>query len=248
MKSAKVLRDEAEANLTPNSSAEQRRIWKKAPVHEKDEGLELKCTFKDIEQFLGIIRLMGIVKVPHMLIYWETATRYPPVVDTMYMKDKPRKWRIRIFKRGGASCIAYDFEVYSGKGTIVGCDRGYGADMVLRLVEHLPKNTNFKTFFDNFYSSFHLVENLQQIFQKNLSKIFQQMGKKSVGTVRIERMRKVKLPPLQADQKIKNARRRRVDWRVEQHSSIVVTKWYDKKPVHLISSYAGPDPTDKYKR
>ncbi|KAK2710755.1 hypothetical protein QYM36_012061 [Artemia franciscana] len=46
---------------------------------------------------------------------------------------------------------------------------------------------------------------------------------------------------------MKKAGRGSVDWRVEPHSSIVVTKWYDNKPSHLISSYAGPDPTDQWK-
>ena len=76
-----------------------------------------------------------------------------------------------------------DFKIYSGKGTTIGSDLGFGADKVLRLVEHLPKNENVKIFFDNFYSSFHLVENPKQ------------MGIESVGTVRLERKRKGKLPP-----------------------------------------------------
>ncbi|KAK2717789.1 hypothetical protein QYM36_006549 [Artemia franciscana] len=61
-------------------------------------------------------------------------------------------------------------------------------------------------------------------------------------------MQKAKLPPLEIHQKLKKAERRLVDWRVEQHSSIVVTKWYDNKPVHVIPSYSGPYPTDQYKQ
>ncbi|KAK2711309.1 hypothetical protein QYM36_012484 [Artemia franciscana] len=49
----------------------------------QQKSLELKYTCKEIEQFLGILLLMGIVKLPHMSMYWETATRYPPVADTM---------------------------------------------------------------------------------------------------------------------------------------------------------------------
>ncbi|KAK2703597.1 hypothetical protein QYM36_017998 [Artemia franciscana] len=113
--------------------------------------LELKSTCNEMEQFLGIFLLMDIVKLPH------------------------------IRALAGASGIVYDFEVYRRKGTTIRSDLGFGADMMLRLVEYLPKNQNFKIFFDNFYSSFHLVENLQL------------MGIESFGTVRIERMWKAKL-------------------------------------------------------
>ena len=75
----------------------------------------------------------------------------------------------------------------------------FGADVVLRLVENLPKNQNFKIFFDNFYSSSHLAENLQQ------------MGIGSVVTVRIDRMRKAKLPALEEDQNIRKLGRGLVD-------------------------------------
>jgi hypothetical protein len=36
LKSAKSLRDEAEVDVVPKSSAEKRRIWKKTPVPEND--------------------------------------------------------------------------------------------------------------------------------------------------------------------------------------------------------------------
>ncbi|KAK2702175.1 hypothetical protein QYM36_019213 [Artemia franciscana] len=104
-----------------------------------------------------------------------------------YKKDKPNKWGIKIFSRSGASGIVYDSKVYSGKGTTVRSDLGFASDMVLRLVEYLSKSQNSKIFFYYFFSSFHIVENLQQ------------MGIESVGTVRIERVLKAKLPPLEAD-------------------------------------------------
>ena len=98
------------------------------------------------------------------------------------MKDKPQNWGIKIFTRAGTSNIVYDFEFYSGIGANIRSNLGFGAEMVLHLVEHFSKNLKFNIFFDSFYSSFHLVENLQQ------------MGIESVGTLRIERMRKAKLP------------------------------------------------------
>ena len=124
---------------------------------------------------------MGIVKLPHMSMYWETATRYPPVADTM---ARYRFKNIRLFfqvndspkavRKGNAGydplfkvrplvvkCMISKF--IAEKEPPSGLILGFGADKVLRLVEHLPKNQNVKIFFDNFYSSFHLVENPKQM-------------------------------------------------------------------------------------
>ncbi|KAK2715428.1 hypothetical protein QYM36_010141 [Artemia franciscana] len=38
------------------------------------------------------------------------------------------------------------------------------------------------------------------------------------------------------------------EWRVEPQSNVVVVKWYDKRPIRLISTYAAVDPEDTYER
>ena len=35
-----------------------------------------------------------------------------------YIKNKPKKWGIKVFTRAGSSGIVHDFEIYTGKGTV----------------------------------------------------------------------------------------------------------------------------------
>ncbi|KAK2709388.1 hypothetical protein QYM36_013151 [Artemia franciscana] len=77
-----------------------------------------------------------------------------------YLKDKSHSWGIKIFSRAGASRIIYDFEVYTGKGSIPVTEFCQGAEVVLRLAEAIPRNRNFKLLFDNFYTSISLIREL----------------------------------------------------------------------------------------
>ena len=55
-----------------------------------------------------------------------------------------------VFARAGSSGIVYDFEVYVGKGTVKKVSPlGISEDIVLRLVDGLPKRQNYKVFMDN---------------------------------------------------------------------------------------------------
>ncbi|XP_065582898.1 piggyBac transposable element-derived protein 3-like [Artemia franciscana] len=74
-----------------------------------------------------------------------------------YLKDKPHSWGIKIFSRAGASGIIYDFEVYTGKSSVSVTELGQEAEVVLRLAEEIPRNKNFKLFFDNYYTSIPLI-------------------------------------------------------------------------------------------
>ncbi|KAK2710592.1 hypothetical protein QYM36_011945 [Artemia franciscana] len=64
-----------------------------------------------------------------------------------YIKDIPSSLGIKIFSRAGASGIIYDFEVYTGKGSVPVNELGRRAEVVLRLAEMIPRNENFKLFF-----------------------------------------------------------------------------------------------------
>ena len=53
--------------------------------------------------------------------------------------------------------MIYDFEVYTGKAMKLPGDLSVSANVVLRLVEKLPNDKNFKLYFDNWFSSVDLV-------------------------------------------------------------------------------------------
>ena len=66
-----------------------------------------------------------------------------------------------------------------------------------------------------------------------------------LGTVRISR-----LPgcSLKTDEGLKKLGRGADDYRTEAGTSITALKWYDNKPVYIVSSYKGRHPVEKVKR
>ncbi|KAL3224703.1 hypothetical protein MRX96_049448 [Rhipicephalus microplus] len=135
----------------------------------------------------------------------------------------------QVFTRAGVSGIMHDFIIYECKGTARDNRFGISADIVIDLVKDFPENRNHKLFFDNWFSSLPLVDELKR------------KGFLSAGTVRVDRTEKCPLAP---DATLKAQRRGSVNFRVDEDSNIGVIKWFDSNSVHLVSSYAGVQPTD----
>ena len=150
-----------------------------------------------------------------------------------YRKKKPQKWGFKVFAQAHTSGIIYDFEVYTGKSMQLPSEFGVSDNVVLRLIQNLNAASNFKVFFDNWFSSVGLVECLKQ------KKIW------TVGTIRPNRLKDCKLLTYQ---ELKNKSRGACDFKVDQEHGVIIVKWYDNKPVHLISSYSGVEPRDKCNR
>lgn len=128
-----------------------------------------------------------------------------------YIKNKPHKWGIKVFGRASVSGIVHDFEVYVGKGTLQqNTALGISGDIVVRLVEDLPKNQNYKLFTDNWFTSFNLIQNLKE------------MGILAVGNIRINRLPRCELS---TDKEMKKNGRGTVDYRTEVTNNIIALKW-----------------------
>lgn len=110
---------------------------------------------------------------------------------------------------------------------------GIGGDIVMRLVEQLPKHRNFKIFFDNWSSSHHLVLELKP------------MDLLAVGTIRQNRLSGCSL---KSEKELQKAGRGGYDYRTDVLNNVLILKWYDNKSVHVISSYMGVTPIEKAKR
>uniref|UniRef100_UPI00358E218E piggyBac transposable element-derived protein 3-like n=1 Tax=Myxine glutinosa TaxID=7769 RepID=UPI00358E218E len=151
-----------------------------------------------------------------------------------YIKNKPHKWGIKVFTRAGVSGINYDFEIYTGKGTVAN-ERGLGVggEVVLRLLAEIPKGLNYKCFFNNWFTSPELLVELKK------------MGILAVATINRNRLRGC---VHKTDKELGKAGRGSFDVKYETTTGLTIVKWYDNKAVLLTSSYIGPDPMDKCRR
>jgi len=198
-------------------------------------GRPLNTNKNEMEQFLGIHIMAGIVNMPSYRMYWPESTRFDPIADVMsrnrfdiirnyfhindnstmkahndpgydrlfkvrtlvdsmkpcfleieveeyssvdgliipfksqsslkqYVWNKPHKLGMKVFSRAGYNGILYDFEVCMGKGNVKNVSPlGISGDIVLQLVEVLPKGQNYKMFMDNWFTSFSLMCALKEI-------------------------------------------------------------------------------------
>ncbi|KAI5629009.1 piggyBac transposable element-derived protein 3-like, partial [Silurus asotus] len=151
-----------------------------------------------------------------------------------YIKNKPHKWGIKVFTRAGVTGLVYDFEVYTGKGTVTN-ERGLGVacEVVLRLVSEVPKGLNNKCFFDNWFTSPELIVELKK------------MGILTVATINRNRLR---VCTLKSDKELSKAGRGAYEVKYVKTSGMSIVKWYDNKAVLLASSFIGPEPVERCRR
>lgn len=264
----------------------------------------------EMEVFLGIHLMMGIVSMPSMNNYWSGSTRFPLIADNMsrnrfqtlrqflhvndnsqnipykqpghdrlfkirplvdalrenfakvekeehlsidefivpfkgrsrlkqYNKNKPHKWGIKVFALCGKSGILYDFEIYTGKDTIVDKTKlGISGDIVVRLVDTVPASMNHKIYMDNWFTSYHLAVHLQD------------MNLLMAGTIRENRI----LRPSskgnvfsKTENELKSSGRGSFDYASDE-KNVTVVKWLDNKCVTVISTFCGIEPVKDVKR
>ncbi|XP_050501036.1 piggyBac transposable element-derived protein 4-like [Diabrotica virgifera virgifera] len=91
-----------------------------------------------------------------------------------YMKNKPNKWGIKIYILAGQSGLIYDFLIYQGSTTPINpiyVKYGSAAAVVMQLSERISEK-NHGLFFDNFFSTYKLIQYLDSIYKVALKPIW----------------------------------------------------------------------------
>ena len=148
-----------------------------------------------------------------------------------YNPKKPVKWGFKNFVRAGKSGIIYDFFMYTGASTSDQNCNGYY--VVTRLCDTLPKNKNYRVFFDNWFTSYDLCTDLKSY------------GILTTATLRVDRMLKC---PLMSEKELKKKGRGSSSFKTDKNSGITVLRWLDNKSVQLVSTYASPEAISTVKR
>ncbi|KAE9521569.1 hypothetical protein AGLY_018033 [Aphis glycines] len=218
-------------------------------------GSSINTNISEMEQYIGIHFYMSIVKMPSYRMFWSRKTTFTMVSDTMSRNrfDKLRTYfhlnnmiifcpgimltMINYFKfahllRLG---IVHDFEIYVGKGTIQESHMGLGlsGDIVMRLLDCVPKFENHKVAFDSWFNSYALQ------CHSNFA------GIQCIGTVRANRTGNCKFT---SDGNMKVNGRGTYEYKVDTTNNIFGCKWFDNKFVHVLSNYMGAEPTDIVQR
>lgn len=81
-----------------------------------------------------------------------------------YLPSKPKKWGYKILISTGSDEIPHNLEVYNGRVNQPPelPDVGASGNAILRLAQPIPKEENYKFFFDNWFTSVPLVVTLNE--------------------------------------------------------------------------------------
>lgn len=142
-----------------------------------------------------------------------------------YLPNKPKKWGIKLWILAGQSGQIYDLVIYQGASTEVRDEYvqfGQEAGTVMQLVDRID-GRNHGLYFDNYFISFHLF---QCLTQKSIL---------AVGTITVNHFFR---PKLLSDKDLKKQGRGSFDVTVSD-DGVMITKWFDNKPVLLASNFVG---------
>ncbi|XP_049958238.1 piggyBac transposable element-derived protein 2-like [Schistocerca serialis cubense] len=154
-----------------------------------------------------------------------------------YVKNKPKKWSYKAFVLCDSHGIAHNLEIYSGKvkhdPSIP--DVGVSGNDGLRLAYVIPRHMFHKLYFDNWFTGVRLEVELEK------------MGIQYLGTVRPNRLKGCMFT---SDKVMKKKSRESCEEHLSKIDGITLSavKWYDNKPVHLLSTFAGAHPTSTVER
>lgn len=151
-----------------------------------------------------------------------------------YVKNKPKKWGVKIYVMAGRSGLMYDFIIYQGSTTPLNpvyVKYGSSAAVVIQLSERITEK-NHGLFFDNFFSTYNLFQYLDSrcIY--------------AIGTIRANRFANPRLP---SDKEMKKKGRGSSAISISK-DGIVITKWYDNKSVLVASNFMGIGEQDSCRR
>jgi hypothetical protein len=154
-----------------------------------------------------------------------------------YMKNKPKKWGYKAFVLCDSNGIVYNWELYTGtvKDPLHLPNVDTSGNVVIRLCEIVKPNKYYKVYFDNWFNSIQLQIEMEK------------RGLQCLGTVLPNRLPYCHFSD---DKNMKKQGRGTVE---EKHATVdgirqTALKWYDNKPVHLLSTFVGSEPTSLVKR
>ena len=107
------------------------------------------------------------------------------------------------------------------------------AQVVSRLCKDLPPNVGHKVFFDNWFTTLELMHHLKK------------EGLIAVGTMKANRLHNC---PLTANKDLEKQGRGFMDFRTNNNSGIIITKWVDNSAMQLTSNFVGVEPLEEIER
>ncbi|XP_067939722.1 piggyBac transposable element-derived protein 2-like [Watersipora subatra] len=147
-----------------------------------------------------------------------------------YIKSKPLPWAFKVWGRAGTSGMLFDI-YQGGDGTRSHLDQG--GDVVMKLVLTLEKNSTYKIYADNLFTSVPLLEKLLG------------WGLQNTGTVRQNQLLNCNI---KGEKELKKESRGSFDFRVKDTPKISAVRWFDNRAVTMLSTHTCVEPLHMARR
>ena len=148
-----------------------------------------------------------------------------------YNLQKPKEWGYKLYLLSGIDGLIHTFEIHTG--AIQPCpnqrDLKASGNIVLTLLQNVPRFKWHKLYFDNWYTSVDLVKHLHN------------QGIPCVGTFRTNRLPNCKMTP---DAAMKKKGRKTIELWISDYDDVELraTKWFDNRGVSLLCTYESVSP------
>ena len=192
-------------NSTKDESSD--KLFKVKPVL---EGVRQNCLKIDQEPYQSLDEQMIPAKTKRSGIL-------------QHLPKKIHKWGFKNFVRAGKSGFIYDFFLYAGSKS-AGTEKCGVEDVVMRLLEEVPRHKGYRILFDNWFSTLRLMTRLKS------------EGILATATFRTNRIGNC---PLSSDKELRSQGRGSYDYKTDQNTGIHLIKWYDNKSVLIGSTFSG---------
>ena len=184
-----------------NLENKNKRLYKIAPVttHVRDN-LEPECDNSVDEQIIP------------------AKTKYSGIKQCN--PKKPVRLGYKKFVCAGSSGMIYDFFLYTG--SLTKTEKCTGAFFVKKLIETLPKQLNFRLYFDNWLCTVDLCREL-----------IKSLGFPTVATIRSDRLQGCNLS---SEKQLTTFGKGRSSFKTDANSGAFITRWYDND-VHEVKRW-----------
>uniref|UniRef100_A0A0K0ELN5 DDE_Tnp_1_7 domain-containing protein n=1 Tax=Strongyloides stercoralis TaxID=6248 RepID=A0A0K0ELN5_STRER len=150
-----------------------------------------------------------------------------------FIRGKPTRFGYKNWVLASFDGYCYHFDTYCGKNKMENVSVSLGSNVVLNLLENIENPSNHAVFFDNYFSTLHLMSTLTN------------RGFRATATIRKNRISKC---PLKSSKILSKQPRGNFDFQFDTSHDLLVVRWVDNNVVNMITNYDTIQPLHKVKR
>ena len=152
--------------------------------------------------------------------------------EKFFLKRKPKKCGYKLWAMCGEEGYCYKFDLYCGEDQLRDNSKndnaGFGADIVENMASALPNPTDHYLYFDKFFTSRELLQNLRE------------KGIRATGGVKDNRLLNCTIKPIHI---LSNENPGAFDHRFDKNAELLTVRWHGNKDVSIMSNYDDIKPT-----